>query len=114
VWVAVAAKVFCNATAALGSNVHCIDLQLVSVSSSQSRICYKGVLSDKVKVKVKVTDVLNFATTLRQILTFGTGDTVTLNGNQISQGETTKHLGIYLDRRLTWQTHIYAKRKQLG
>ena len=40
--------------------------------------------------------------------------TVTLNGNQISQGETAKYLGIYLDRRLTWRTHIFAKRKQLG
>jgi len=40
--------------------------------------------------------------------------TVTLNGNQIPQGETAKYLGIYLDRRLTWRTHIFAKRKQLG
>jgi hypothetical protein len=40
--------------------------------------------------------------------------TVTLNGNQIPQGETSRYLGIYLDRRLTWRTHICAKRKQLG
>jgi hypothetical protein len=40
--------------------------------------------------------------------------TVTLNGNQIPQEDTAKYLGIYLDRRLTWRTHIFAKRKQLG
>jgi hypothetical protein len=39
---------------------------------------------------------------------------VTLNGKQIPQGEIARYLGIYLDRRLTWQTHISAKRKQLG
>jgi hypothetical protein len=40
--------------------------------------------------------------------------TVTLNGNQIPQGENAKYLGIYFDRRLTWRTQIFAKRKQLG
>jgi hypothetical protein len=39
--------------------------------------------------------------------------TVTMNGNQIPQGETARYLGIYLDRRLTWRTHTFAKRKQL-
>ena len=39
---------------------------------------------------------------------------VTLNGNQIPQGETAEYLCIYLDRRLTRRTHIFAKRKQLG
>jgi hypothetical protein len=40
--------------------------------------------------------------------------TVTLNGNQIPQGETAKYLDIYLDRRLTWRPRIFAERKQLG
>jgi histone H2A len=40
--------------------------------------------------------------------------TVTLNGKQIPQGETAKYVGIHLHRRLKWQTHIFAKRKQLG
>jgi hypothetical protein len=40
--------------------------------------------------------------------------TVTLNGKQVPQAETAKYLGIHLDRRPTWQTHIFAKRKQLG
>jgi hypothetical protein len=39
--------------------------------------------------------------------------TITLNGNQIPQGETARYLGIYRDRRLTWRTHTFAKRKQL-
>jgi len=39
--------------------------------------------------------------------------TVRLNENQIPQGKTAKYLGTYLDRRLTWGTHIFAKRKQL-
>jgi len=41
--------------------------------------------------------------------------TVKLNGNQIPQGETAMYLGIYVDRRMTWRTHIFVKkRKQLG
>jgi hypothetical protein len=40
--------------------------------------------------------------------------TVTLTGNKTPQGETAEYLGIYLDRRPTWRTHIFAKRKQLG
>jgi len=38
----------------------------------------------------------------------------TLNGIQLNQAQDTKYLGIYLDRRLTWQKHIFIKRKQLG
>jgi hypothetical protein len=40
--------------------------------------------------------------------------TVTLNGKQIPQGEIAKYVGIHLDRRLTWQTRIFAKRKKAG
>ena len=36
---------------------------------------------------------------------------VTLNGQYIPQRETAKYLGIHLDRRLTWQKHIFTKRK---
>lgn len=39
---------------------------------------------------------------------------VTLNEKQIPQGDTAKYLGIHLDKRLTWKTHITNKRKQLG
>ena len=51
-------------------------------------------------------------------VTFGlrreTCPAVTLNGHSIPQRETAKYLGIHLDRRLTWQKHIFTKRKQLG
>jgi len=39
---------------------------------------------------------------------------VTLNGKHIPQEETAKYLGLHLHRRLTWQKHIFTKRKQLG
>jgi len=39
---------------------------------------------------------------------------VYLNGKHILQDATVKYLGIYFDRRLTWKTHIFTKRKQLG
>jgi hypothetical protein len=39
---------------------------------------------------------------------------VLLNGKHIPQDKTVKYLGIHLDRRLTWKTYIFTKRKQLG
>lgn len=39
---------------------------------------------------------------------------VSLNGKQISQANEARYLGLYLDRRLTWQKHIFTKRKALG
>jgi hypothetical protein len=39
---------------------------------------------------------------------------VYLNGKHILQDATVKYLGIDLDRRLTWKTPIFTKRKQLG
>jgi hypothetical protein len=70
-WAAVTAELVCNTTATLGINMHCIDLPLVSVSSSQNLTCDKRVLSDNVTVKVEVTGVLYFATTpFTKFLTF--------------------------------------------
>jgi hypothetical protein len=39
---------------------------------------------------------------------------VHINNVQLPQKEDVKYLGLYLDRRLTWHKHIFAKRKQLG
>jgi len=33
---------------------------------------------------------------------------------EVPQGETAKYLGIYLDKRLTWRTHIFAKKNSWG
>ena len=39
---------------------------------------------------------------------------LTLNDVSIPQTEHAKYLGIHLDRRLSWRTHIFPKRKALG
>lgn len=39
---------------------------------------------------------------------------VMLNNCLLSHSDHTKYLGIHFDRRLTWQHHIFTKRKQLG
>jgi endonuclease/exonuclease/phosphatase family metal-dependent hydrolase len=39
---------------------------------------------------------------------------VLLNGTSIPQSDSIKYLGLHLDRRLTWRTHILTKRHQLN
>jgi hypothetical protein len=39
---------------------------------------------------------------------------VTLTEKPFPQGETVKYLGIHLDRRLIWQTHVFTKRDSWG
>ncbi|KAL7291223.1 hypothetical protein TKK_0014836 [Trichogramma kaykai] len=40
--------------------------------------------------------------------------TVLINGTPVAQFNVVKYLGIHLDRRLTWRTHLWTKRKQLN
>ena len=37
---------------------------------------------------------------------------VTINGQPLPQAESTKYLGIHLDRTLTWKKHIISKRPE--
>lgn len=39
---------------------------------------------------------------------------VTLNSKVIPQADSVKYLGMHIDRRLNWRTHIWSKRKQLN
>lgn len=39
---------------------------------------------------------------------------VNFNSKQLKHSDTVKYLGLHLDRKLNWQKHIFAKRKQLG
>jgi hypothetical protein len=58
------------------------------------------------RIKVNETKSVHITFALKQ----GTCPPVLLNGTHIPQSESIK----YLDRRLTWRTHIFANRKQLG
>jgi hypothetical protein len=44
----------------------------------------------------------------------GTCPEVRVNNKAIPQSDSTKYLGVHLDRRLTWRPHIFAKRKSIG
>jgi hypothetical protein len=39
---------------------------------------------------------------------------VHINNFQLPQAEKVKHLGLHIDRKLTWRNHIFTKQKQLG
>lgn len=62
------------------------------------------------RIKVNETKSAHVTFTLRR----QTCPPVTMNGNQIPQYNDTKYLGIHLDRKLTWQKHIFTKRLQLS
>jgi len=64
------------------------------------------------RLRIKANE--NKSTNITFSLNRETCPAVTLNGQHIPQRETAKYLGIHLDRRLTWQKHIFTKRKQLG
>lgn len=62
------------------------------------------------KIKVNESKSVHVTFTLRRQIC----PPVTINNKTIPQADDVKYLGIYLDRRLTWQKHIFTKRKQLG
>lgn len=64
----------------------------------------------KWKIKVNESKSVHVTFTLRR----ENCPPVTINSKQIAQANDVKYLGIHLDRRLTWQKHIFTKRKQLG
>lgn len=61
------------------------------------------------RIKANQTKSTHVTFTLRK----DTCPPVTLNGQEIPQADHAKYLGMHLDRRLTWQKHIWTKRKQL-
>jgi len=64
----------------------------------------------KWKIKANELKSVHITFTLRR----KTCPNVKLNNVVIPQVTEVKYLGIHLDRRLTWQKHIFTKRKQLG
>lgn len=61
----------------------------------------------KISVNVNKTQQITF--TLRK----RTCRPVTINGNKVNLSNVVKYLGLYLDRRLTWKSHIEHKRNQI-
>lgn len=64
----------------------------------------------KWRIKANGTKSVNITFTLRR----GSCPPVTLNNIDVPQADHVKYLGLHLDKRLTWQKHIFTKRKQLG
>lgn len=64
----------------------------------------------KGRIKPNSTKSTHITFTLRR----DTCPAVTLNNIALPQSEEVKYLGLHLDRRLTWEKHIWKKRLQLG
>jgi hypothetical protein len=63
---------------------------------------------EKWRIKPSVSKSLQITFTLRR----GDCPAVTLRGEHLPQEKCVKYLGFHLDRRLTWASHIKAKRKE--
>ena len=62
------------------------------------------------RIKANVSKSVHVTFTLKH----ETCPPITRNAQPIPQSEKAKYLGIHLDKRLTWKTHIFTKRKALG
>ena len=61
------------------------------------------------RIKANETKSIHVTFTMKK----GNCPPVTMNGQELPQAESAKYLGMHLDRRLTWKTHIWKKRLQL-
>lgn len=80
-----------------------------------SKILQKGINDistwlKKWRIKANETKSINVNFTLKK----GICPPVTLNNVEIPRADHVRYLGLHLDKRLTWQKHIFTKRKQLG
>ena len=83
---------------------------VIASENLQSHLTSIDVWLNKWRIKANASKSVHVTFTLRK----STCPVVTMNNIPIPQSETAKYLGIHLDRRLTWQHHIFTKRKQLG
>ena len=82
-------------------------------TASQKLQIYLNVAQDwykKWRIKINEDKSTHVTFTLRK----ETCPSVYLNGKVIPRNDSVKYLGMHLDRRLTWRTHIWTKRKQLN
>lgn len=100
-------------TATFADDTAILATDLVATGASeklQNHLDEIHIWSQNWRIKINGNKSSHITFTLKQ----ETCPAVNINGNIIPQTEDVKYLGIHLDRRLTWKTHIWAKRKQLG
>jgi hypothetical protein len=62
------------------------------------------------RIKANETKSIHVKSTMKK----ETCPPVIFNDHQLPQADEVKYFDLYLDRRLTWQKHIWLKRLQLG
>lgn len=96
---------YADDTAILSSNIN------PSIASKQLQDYLTTLEAWFKKWRIKINE--NKSTHITFTLCKHTCPAVEINGMFIPQNNQAKYLGMYLDRRLTWQKHIWTKRKQL-
>lgn len=97
---------FADDTAILASHSN----PIIASRNLQNHINKTQVWLQKWRIKANETKSVQVTFTMKK----ESCPAVQLNGQTIPQAESAKYLGLHLDRRLTWQKHIFIKRKQLG